>query len=515
MQNSEKLRRAFDKVYDDLPFLASIVMAWEIEETTRFPYAATNGPVFSYNPEFFDTLKIADVVEIVIHEAAHIFLGHHLRFEKQAARDWNVAADLALHSHIIKHIASDSALRKLGCFPGQGQFAALPEAKSAEFYYKELRKPQQPEPQPEAPQEGAGQPQASEDTSSQPGESQNDSEDSDEGDESQEPESQDDSQDEADSDDSDDSDDDAGDSGYERQDNTDDSMPEDDEDEGEGDGGAGDEDGESEDSDGESEGDGFDTQDEPGSGEYGGQPLPDGFGDVLPHPGDPDKDMDDLVQEWQEQVAQAMADAASAGSLPGWAKELGTQQYESKSEVDWKSLLRRFLTQVSQAHYSYMRPNRKHSYRRDIILPTKRSKDAAPGCILVDTSGSMDQKQMNKALSEIESILSVYQTCQITMKQADTRLIEDATREFSRWDFPLTVPVEWKGRGGTNLGGAMKSIADEGEYRWLVVISDMYVSLGHVEDPGIPTIFIRTAPDMYPGHFTGPNFGQVIGPIAV
>src|SRR5258706_7712301 len=91
----EKLRRAFDGIYDQHPFLATTVATWKVYETKRISTAATNGPQMFWNREFIDKCTIGETLGLVYHEAFHVFLLHHLRFAGIDAKEWNIAADLA------------------------------------------------------------------------------------------------------------------------------------------------------------------------------------------------------------------------------------------------------------------------------------------------------------------------------------------------------------------------------------------------------------------------------------
>lgn len=406
----QKLRRSFDTIYDRYPYLASIAASWKISESKMFPTAATDGPNLYYNPDFVASLSISECVDLWLHELGHIFLGHHLRFLGKPAKEWNVAADLALNDHIISHLNPSGLVRREGCFPGEGQFRDFERGKTAEHYYELVKKLFPPQPQ---PQDGEGEP-------------------------------------------------------------------------GEGEG------------EGQGQGKG---QGQPGQGQGKGKGLPQSIGEILPHPGDDgtEEAQAEIQREWEQQVARGINDAKACGNLPGWMEELASNLYAKKSEVDWKMTLRRFLTKYAPTAYTYLRPNRRHSHRSDVIMPARHGRSAAPGAILVDTSGSMSEPEMNAAFTEISSILSVYTYADVTMYQSDTRLI-DGNKKFARWDFPLRLPHTWKGRGGTDLGPGIAAIGRERKYGYLLILSDMAWSYTTVPNPGIPTIWLMTRK---------PNYGKV------
>jgi len=81
----------------------------------------------------------------------------------------------------------------------------------------------------------------------------------------------------------------------------------------------------------------------------------------------------------------------------------------------------------------------------------------------------------------------------ITAILADTRVIEDAMRTYTAFDFPLDArAVEWRGRGGTDLAPAIARAASLRPC-CLVVVSDMEWDYEDVADPGVPTLWIDTA----------------------
>ncbi len=172
------------------------------------------------------------------------------------------------------------------------------------------------------------------------------------------------------------------------------------------------------------------------------------------------------------------------------------------------------MTQVVPLRQTFDRPNRRTAWRTDLIFPDNRSKEAAPGCILADTSASMPLPAMNVGLTEMEAILATFARCEVTLRMADTRLI-DTERIFHRWDFPLRIPVEWMGRGGTDLAGAIKQIADSRKFKWIVVVSDMRWDAAACEDPGVPVLWVTTEDIKHLPAYSTPSFGQVIGPVAV
>ncbi len=419
----QKVRKAIEGIFDYHPLFASVVARWKITPTDKVPTFATNGPELFYNPAFAERWNIAEVTWIILHEAGHVFLGHHLRADEMPERTRaNVAMDLALN-WLIRDQRMSPALAEFACIPGTGKFAGFAGDRSAEFYYDKLAPEQSGS---ETPQDARG---------------------SGEGEGASEAE-----------------------------------KP------AKGDPGSG---------NGASEG-GLD------------QALPGTIGDVLPFPGIEDgTDADRMAAEaeWQEIVAQAINTARVAGKLPGWLYEKASELI-GKSKINPRLLLKRFMTEFASDGFSYERPNRRSCWRRDVILPARKSRDSGKGCVIVDTSGSMSESDCNAALREIENVLRGFPQAEVTMLQCDTRNIEEAERTFTRFDFPLRAPGTWFGRGGTDLDPALAEVRNRaGQFKWLIVVSDMMWSCQAVKPVGVPTLWFHVGDWAMDGK---PPFGQVV-----
>jgi predicted metal-dependent peptidase len=94
-----------------------------------------------YNPNFMSSLTDPERRAVLIHEFYHIIFKHVTDRlpEGGMTKAWNIAADLAINSHIKN-------LPQGGCIPKQGKFVNFPEGMSAEWYLprvEELMKQEQ------------------------------------------------------------------------------------------------------------------------------------------------------------------------------------------------------------------------------------------------------------------------------------------------------------------------------------------------------------------------------------
>ena len=94
-----------------------------------------------YNPEFFEKLTDEERTAVLIHEFYHLIFQHVTDrkpwtgqdVKPKEARQWNIACDLAINSHIQN-------LPEMACKPGEGPFVDFQTALSAEAYLNLLKK---------------------------------------------------------------------------------------------------------------------------------------------------------------------------------------------------------------------------------------------------------------------------------------------------------------------------------------------------------------------------------------
>lgn len=140
----------------------------------------------------------------------------------------------------------------------------------------------------------------------------------------------------------------------------------------------------------------------PDGGDGGG-----GYGDPLCHafngPDDegPSKDPT-LEQDWKTAVAQAAFSAKQAGKLPANLERMVDEVLNTKT--DWRTQLRRFVTEVSKGDYSWARPNRKMLGALGIYLPSLYSESMGPIGVFIDTSGSITDKMLGIFKAEVQAV---------------------------------------------------------------------------------------------------------------
>lgn len=94
------------------------------EATARFQ--------FLYNEEFISSLPPKQILGVLKHEFYHLIFNHVTGHKRENHKIWNIAADLAINTHLV------GELPDIAVFPGQGIFENMPPGKTSEWYYQAI-----------------------------------------------------------------------------------------------------------------------------------------------------------------------------------------------------------------------------------------------------------------------------------------------------------------------------------------------------------------------------------------
>ena len=106
-------------------------------------------------------------------------------------------------------------------------------------------------------------------------------------------------------------------------------------------------------------------------------------------------------QAWDEAMHQALNLAKAQGKAPGTVEE--TIQGAHRSTLDWRSLLRRYMTDAAARDYSWSVPNRRF-IDSGLYLPSIRSEGMGTFAVIIDTSGSVDSDALAAFWSEVREV---------------------------------------------------------------------------------------------------------------
>lgn len=111
----------------------------------------------------------------------------------------------------------------------------------------------------------------------------------------------------------------------------------------------------------------------------------------------------EAMAETKVLVAQAAQAAKMAGKLSVNLQRLIGDILQPK--VDWRDVLRRFVTKAKTDDRSFSRPNRRF-IAQGIYVPSRSGERLGEFCVALDCSGSIDDKTLNEFAAELRAIHS-------------------------------------------------------------------------------------------------------------
>ncbi len=174
------------------------------------------------------------------------------------------------------------------------------------------------------------------------------------------------------------------------------------------------------------------SQDEDSEPEQGGQPQPLS-----------ETEQEQLAVQWRQRLAGAAQQARQAGKLG--AAMMRLVDHLLQPQLPWRMLLARYMTAVARDDYSYQRPSRREG---DAILPTLKSAQVSVAVVL-DTSGSINDTEMQAFISEIDAIKGQLRA-RLILHACDAALCKNGPWVYEPWE-AFTLPEGIYGRGGTRF----------------------------------------------------------------
>ena len=154
-------------------------------------------------------------------------------------------------------------------------------------------------------------------------------------------------------------------------------------------------------------------------------------------------DLEEAEQEANSMVMQAIAAAQEAGDhVPSSIKEK-INELTGKGEVNWKVLLRNYLSSQKKAGYNWLVPSRR--VRSNFIMPTRQVKTPGDILFVMDTSCSMRQEDFDATLTEGQNALLSLDSYDLWQFDTEIRDERTITKNTNLED------IEMVGRGGTKF----------------------------------------------------------------
>lgn len=196
----------------------------------------------------------------------------------------------------------------------------------------------------------------------------------------------------------------------------------------------------------------------PGAGQPGGP---------LDHVSDAGQDQATNAQkeaEMRVRVVQARNAAKMAGKLSAGLERLVSDLVQPR--VDWRAVLRRFLTTRAKIDLSYSRPKRRF-LAEDIYLPGMTGERLGRIAVAVDCSGSIDQKTLAEFTAEIKAIAEDTRPEAIDVIYFDSEVLKREVFESG-----AEINIQPIGGGGTAFSPVFRAL-QESEPVACVVLTDL------------------------------------------
>lgn len=210
-----------------------------------------------------------------------------------------------------------------------------------------------------------------------------------------------------------------------------------------------------------------------------------GLCDVRQAPGDAATE----ERDWKVATIQAANAAKMAGRLPKALERFIDGMFDA--QVDWRTLLRRFITQTSDADYTWARPNRRmlaHGH----YLPKLWSEQMGEMVVAVDTSGSIDQPTLSAFGAEIAAIVQDVRPSKIHIIYCDAAV--NRVDEFTADD---EIVLKAVGGGGTHFAPPFLHLEQHGiEPVCVVYLTDLIGDFG--PEPAYPVLWVCTTDRVAP-----------------
>jgi predicted metal-dependent peptidase len=237
-------------------------------------------------------------------------------------------------------------------------------------------------------------------------------------------------------------------------------------------------------------------QDGDGDGEGQGPPDPGGCGGVQDAGSGSPAEQKQAEAEAKVDVAQAGQAARKRGALPAGLARLVEEIVHP--QVDWREVLREFVTRHARNDYAWSPPNRRFVHQ-GLYLPGLRSEELGEVAVAVDTSGSIGEAELRAFTAEMQGILESFEGAELKILYHDTQVRH--VQEWKACDGPLKP--EPRGGGGTDHRPVFEYLDKQGQPpTCLVCLTDMYSCFPDREPP-YPVLWCST------GGKTAP-FGRLV-----
>lgn len=175
-----------------------------------------------------------------------------------------------------------------------------------------------------------------------------------------------------------------------------------------------------------------------------------------------DSDITDIIVRAKTQAE--ISGEKEAGLIPGEILRIIDKLLNPK--LPWPVILNRFLDQRIHEEYSWARRNRRF---RSAYLPSMHSYGLGHLTFAIDTSGSVNDEELQKTLSEIRGIQQIFNPERMTIIDCDAR-IHNIYEIDQNTDI---LSLKFNGNGGTQFQPVLDYVS-ENPTQALIYFTDLY-----------------------------------------
>ena len=207
-------------------------------------------------------------------------------------------------------------------------------------------------------------------------------------------------------------------------------------------------------------------------------------------------------QAWDEAMHQALNIARAEGKVPGRVEE--TVKGAHASTLDWRTLLRRYMTDAAKSDYSWSLPNRRF-IDSGLYLPSIRSERMETIAVIIDTSGSLPAATLAEFWAELREVATEIRPESVVVIQVDAA-VQDA-EEYAPDELPEEIAL--KGRGGTDFRPGFEWLDEQGiKPAVCLYFTDMECSDYPEAEPGFDVVWCNWSEP--PEDWNGEPWGERI-----
>lgn len=221
-----------------------------------------------------------------------------------------------------------------------------------------------------------------------------------------------------------------------------------------------------------------------GSGGGQGEPLDEVWDQLTPD------EKREVEEQWTIRAVQAAQAAKMCGKMSVGAQRLVDTLVKPK--VDWRELLRRFVSKQTKTDRSFARPNRRF-LSQGMYLPAMSGESLGEIAIAVDCSGSIDNNTLTQFASEIECIKNELRPSKINVLYFDSSVSHQES--YSPDD---ALDIKPHGGGGTAFSPVIEAINEfDTAPDCCVFLTDLYCN-DFGDAPDYPVLWVSNGDDKAP-----------------